>query len=342
MTSLNVGLPVGSSRGSQFASSPPVVQATDEDSTLAKAGIQPGMLVQTFMVVKKNRDSARTKQISSQTCPMTISEEDDFFSSPDIAPEQETIEMNESKGNDARPTMSELTAEHETVRPQKFRFPWSSWSRERERWTAVGCFSSVVVLTIRLLLDNEPSAYFIHSIVVFVDMVLIHLFTNCVWLSVTGELLTIIFFLSFHFTKETVYELTETTLIAVICSLHMIHSRSKAMDKMEHLEEIVEEMSQSQSIRDLLTDTAKENPEQLVKGMEGGVLRQGEEESCGKIGSVPRWFVAFTQLELRKRSKRCGQHFFEHFLDGSAGVMYTSFAGLIISEIINHGNNSCK
>jgi hypothetical protein len=51
MTSLNVGLPVGSSLGLQFASSsPPVVQAIDEDSPLAKAGIQPGMFVQTLIV----------------------------------------------------------------------------------------------------------------------------------------------------------------------------------------------------------------------------------------------------------------------------------------------------
>jgi hypothetical protein len=51
MTSLNVGLPVGSSIGLHFASSsPPVVEAIDEDSPLAKAGIQPGMFVQTLIV----------------------------------------------------------------------------------------------------------------------------------------------------------------------------------------------------------------------------------------------------------------------------------------------------
>jgi hypothetical protein len=50
MTSFNVGLPVGSSLGLHFASSPPVVQAIDADSPLAKAGIQPGMYVQTLLV----------------------------------------------------------------------------------------------------------------------------------------------------------------------------------------------------------------------------------------------------------------------------------------------------
>ena len=33
----------------------------------------------------------------------------------------------------------------------------------------------------------------------------------------------------------------------------------------------------------------------------------------------------------------CGQHFFDHFLDGSAGVMYTSFLGLIIDELLVYG-----
>ena len=46
-------------------------------------------------------------------------------------------------------------------------------------------------------------AYLIHSIIVFFDMVLIHCFTHSLWLSVTGEIITYIFMLSFHFTKET-------------------------------------------------------------------------------------------------------------------------------------------
>jgi hypothetical protein len=50
MTSLNVGLPVGSSLGLHIAGNPPVVQAIDPDSPLAKAGIQPGMYVQTLLV----------------------------------------------------------------------------------------------------------------------------------------------------------------------------------------------------------------------------------------------------------------------------------------------------
>lgn len=298
--------------------------------------------------MNKNNNPRRTKQLSSQTCPTIISEEDGFFCSPDIVSDQETAEKSASRctnrdddEDDDRSTLSDMTAENENSSRRKFQSLWSFCSQTRERWTAAGCLSSVVVLTIRLLLDMEPLAYVIHSCVVFVDMVLIHLFTNSVWLSVTGELLTIVFFLSFHFTNETVYELVETTLIAVICSLHMIHSRSKALDKIEHLAEIVEEMSarQSHSMRDPLADTANTEPKHFAIDIEGGccVLRQGEEEeSCSRIV----FDGAPTQLELRKQSMTCGQHFFEHFLDGSAGVMYTSFVGLIISEIINYGNKS--
>ena len=37
----------------------------------------------------------------------------------------------------------------------------------------------------------------------------------------------------------------------------------------------------------------------------------------------------------RSKAYTCWHHFFEHFLDGSAGVLYTSFVGLIIDEIVN-------
>jgi len=37
----------------------------------------------------------------------------------------------------------------------------------------------------------------------------------------------------------------------------------------------------------------------------------------------------------RSKASSCWHHFFEHFLDGSAGVLYTSFVGLIIDEIVN-------
>ena len=43
--------------------------------------------------------------------------------------------------------------------------------------------------------------------------------------------------------------------------------------------------------------------------------------------------------DFTHQSRHCGHQFFEHFLDGSAGVMYTSFLGLILDELINYGIN---
>lgn len=65
------------------------------------------------------------------------------------------------------------------------------------------------------------------------------------------------------------------------------------------------------------------------------------------------WFVvptkasvlkAVTDEEHCRRAKSCGENFFEYFLDGTAGVMYTSFLGLIISEILkwNEGGSDHK
>ena len=44
--------------------------------------------------------------------------------------------------------------------------------------------------------------------------------------------------------------------------------------------------------------------------------------------------------EIGEKSKVCFQGFFEHFLDGSAGVLYTSFFGLIVDEIIQFGTDT--
>lgn len=278
----------------------------------------------------------RIKQRTSATAQTT--DEDDFFCPPSAG----DVNIDEASKEDAASVISELTTadiKHDrTATRQAYHFPWSSWSKHRERWTVIGCLSSVAVLTIRLLMDWDPLAYRIHSWVVFFDMVLIHCFTNSVWLSMAGEVATILCFLTFHFTKETVFELAETTLIAVFCSLHMIHSRSKALDKMKHLEEIVEEMSQRQE-GSLSSSMRMRSPGQCSISDKAGdmlakdIQAQDMEEGFSDTGGLKKF---------RTRSKRCGQNFFEHFLDGSAGVMYTSFVGLIISEMINYGSKSCK
>ena len=127
-------------------------------------------------------------------------------------------------------------------------WPFTRWSNERFWVTMYGLMSSCTVLTVRLFLDQEPVAYFIHSIIVFIDMILIHICTHDVRLSVAGELITIIFFLTFHFTKQTLYELLETTLLAVIVSFHLIGTRKEVMEERNELEEEVRILKRRGSI----------------------------------------------------------------------------------------------
>jgi hypothetical protein len=225
-------------------------------------------------------------------------------------------------------------------RSRKKWFSCTSWSRERVLATSLGCLSASVVLVSRLLLDKEPTAYIIHSLVVFIDMVLIHLFTNSRWLSISGEITSIIFFLGFHFTKETVFELLETTMIAALCSFHLIFSRNKHMDREELLEVEFESL---QKLNVLL----------LSKQNGGGEIDEANEAELGdrdidevELGEIMGSSSVFAdslnpnrQEESNHCAVGCGQHFFEHFLDGSAGVMYTSFLGLIIDELLVYGED---
>lgn len=212
--------------------------------------------------------------------------------------------------------------------------PWVSWSLPRFQQTAVGCFSSIAILTIRLLLDTEPTAYLIHSIIVFLDMILIHLFTNCPWLSISGEVLTVICFLAFHFTKETLYELLETTLIAVLCSFHLILSRHKAKNRNEALETDLRQLRQTSNY--LLHNIEAIEQDEREKLEEETLAHSIRTAPGGKAG----WLVPVDSEHYKKKLKVFGGHFFEHFLDGSAGVMYTSFLGLIIDELLAYGDET--
>jgi len=228
--------------------------------------------------------------------------------------------------------------------------PWESWTLYRSRSTAVGCLSSVTILIVRLLLDSEPLAYLIHSIVIFLDMILIHFFTNCLWLSVTGELVALVCFLAFHFTKETLYELLETTLIAMLCSFHLIGSRNKHMRREESLTQQVQSVTHTSM--HLLRQTRHIDWEELAAWE--AQQQQQQQPSNNNVDSnkpctitpqpMDGTSTSFLGLDpkQKERVRGCGAQFFEHFLDGSAGVMYTSFLGLILTEIITYGEKKAS
>jgi hypothetical protein len=228
-------------------------------------------------------------------------------------------------------------------RSRKYCLSCTSWSRERVLIALVGCFSASVVLVIRLLLDTEPTAYIIHSLVVFVDMVLIHMFTNSRWLSISGQITTFVFVLGFHFTKETVFELLETTIIAALCSFHLIFLRNKHMDREEELEVGFESLRQ-QNVS-LLRERG--NSGEIFEAELGEIdeadeaeLRDIDEAELGEIKeSSSDSDTLKHQQETSHCAIGCGKHFFEHFLHGSAGVMYTSFLGLIIDALLVYGGD---
>lgn len=270
-------------------------------------------------------------------------------------------------------------------------YPWKSWSLPRMKHTAYGVLSSAVVLAIRLYLDSTVhTAYLVHSIVVFFDMALIHVFTNSAWLSIGGEIVTYIHFMAFHFTKETLFELTETTLIAILCSFHLIISRNKHYDRANELEHTMEDLRMTSihvlrhmesslhggdvecagTIHEIKTmdhhDVKYEDMTRFVQLEDNRILnnkhhhalnqdevmdtKDHEEKhdhdnsSINTLGeNTAMWFgYQHNQEACKEYLKICGEHFYEHFLDGSAGVMYTSFLGLIITELVNYGERHKK
>ena len=221
--------------------------------------------------------------------------------------------------------------------------PWESWSLFRSRSTALGCLSSIAVLVIRLFLDIDPLAYFIHSIIVFLDMILIHLFTNSPWLSISGEMVTIVSFLAFHYTKETVFELLETTAIAILCSFHLIASRNKHMEREKQLRCQVKHFHQeSMRIVEGTSHIDLEKAEDLdLEESEDANRQKSQKDERAVVEVDESWYSRHSEQQ-KERLLGCGKQFFEHFLDGSAGVMYTSFLGLIITELITYGENKTK
>ena len=175
--------------------------------------------------------------------------------------------------------------------------PWrgpcscATWPRRRVKIAALGCSSASLILTVRLLLDPRPLAYVIHSIVVFVDMILIHLFTNAPWLSASGEFVCVLSVIAFHLTKARIFELLETVLIAALCSFHLIHSRHKHMRAEKNLRRRLRRW----------------------KGRRTQIQVAPDDEAYHLVEHQP-------PPDSEREKTTCMSEFYEHFLDGSAGV----------------------
>ena len=120
----------------------------------------------------------------------------------------------------------------------------------------------------------------------------------------------------------------ETVCIAALCSVHLIRSRNKHLDHEHELQEELTALKHSvRSARVLPAD------------LEGGGPHDAS--TASKPASIEPPTPPYS-LAPAKARRRWREDFYDHFLDGAAGVMYTSFLGLILDDLIALGTGKYK
>mmetsp|Transcript_3222 Transcript_3222/g.4831 ORF Transcript_3222/g.4831 Transcript_3222/m.4831 type:complete len:379 (-) Transcript_3222:886-2022(-) len=247
------------------------------------------------------------------------------------------------------------------------------WSKRRIRVTTIGCLTSCLVCIVRLLVNHDSTAYIIHSFIIFFDLILIHIFTYTPWLSIAGESTAIVFATTYYFTHERIFELLETTLIAVFVSIHMIQSRDEHWGREEGLERDViglqlhieqflvqHDVNRDDQLRryssvSMVDEHGDDTSDPAVEEVDlevGGDASNAHLDVLSSINSTINAPAYYNKVDLRRqqqlpqevaelgnKSSRVWKVAFDHFLDGSAGVLYTSFFGLILDEIVNFGTD---
>ena len=213
-----------------------------------------------------------------------------------------------------------------------------AWSRERVRLCLCGCTSASIVLVVRLLLDwHSGTTYVIHSFIVFFDMVLIHVFTCSPWLSASGEAVTYLAVLAFYIAKHRIFELLETVMIAALCSIHLIRSRNKHLDHEHELQQELTALKHSVRSARVPGDLEGGGPHDAAD-VSTASKHASTESTQSSIAPPPPPY----SLAPAKARRRWREDFYDHFLDGAAGVMYTSFLGLILDDLIALGTGKYK
>lgn len=134
-------------------------------------------------------------------------------------------------------------------------------------------------------------------------------------------------------------------MIAMLCSFHLIASRNKHKEKEEELTAELRTVKRQFLRRSAHVGSglsATEMEELLSLDVDDEEEDELENEDNNGGGRLVKFFNSLfsgqkDHTECKRRAKTCGDLFFEYFLDGSAGVMYTSFLGLIIDELISYG-----
>ena len=118
--------------------------------------------------------------------------------------------------------------------------------------------------------------------------------------------------------------------IAALCSIHLIRSRNKHLD---HERELQEELT---ALKHSVRGAARVLPGDLEGGGPPDASKRAS--TASSITPPPPPY----SLAPAKARRRWREDFYDHFLDGAAGVMYTSFLGLILDDLIALGTGKYK
>jgi len=145
---------------------------------------------------------------------------------------------------------------------------------------------STFITVFRLTFGCVNAVYFVHAIVIFIDLLIGNFFCRSLLFNCTLNILSLTLSIVYKCYPELVLELLETTLMAVIASVYGLYIKYKHRRSIE---------------------TFSTNADD------------------------------YYQLHIYLQ-KLFGKTFFEfiieEFIDGPSGIMYTSFTGLIIIEIV--------
>lgn len=148
-------------------------------------------------------------------------------------------------------------------------------------FVAVATFITVYRLTFGCI----NAVYLVHSIVIFVDLLIANFFCRSFLFNCTLNIIALSLALAYKCFPEIVIELFETTLMAVIASLYGLYVKYK------------------------------------------------HRRSIETFSSTDEYYLLHVYLQ-KIFGKTFVEFIVEEFIDGSSGIMYTSFAGLIFIEIV--------
>jgi hypothetical protein len=124
----------------------------------------------------------------------------------------------------------------------------------------------------------------------------------------------------------------------------MISSRSEHWDSEEELEGLIglDIIANDRNSKERVQRCATVDRQALVSNMRDWKMDRrkhdcldSKQENASAATSVDTVGMLTGKGNTKKHNViKCSKHFFEHFLDGSAGVMCTSFLGLIIDEFL--------